>query len=91
MSSYALLCSPNDWNQKTTQDSIYFIENIPELFGVDKVHEGTCLITFNIINWIYEKYPGIKAKLKYALYKLVSFHGVINTNFNIIMCKDKNT
>ena len=34
------------------------------------------------------KYPGLTDKLKCAIYKRNYFHGVINLNFNIIICKD---
>ena len=52
MSTFKL---PNKGNQHTTKDSNYSMENMSELFDIDKIPEDDFSITYNIIDQYQQK------------------------------------
>ena len=58
-------------------------------YDINELPEDKFTITLKIIDQYQSKYPGLRAKIKWATYRHGYFCGGSHKNFNITTCKGK--
>ena len=81
--------TPLNGNQETTQKYTYQQEIVSEINYIEKIPEGTFPINLKLTQKYQQQEPRITDKYKDGTYQECYFHGVSNSDLNLITCENK--